>query len=92
MGYLALSLLVDESHEELMLVTNTIKTYASVATRTPRRIQRNRIVVLQSLTVWLAGGENSDIASKNQFVVGLALATLGNIGSADMVLAPLLLL
>jgi AP-1 complex subunit gamma-1 len=51
MGYLALQLLMDETHEVLMLVTNSIK---------------------------------NDLKSNNQYIVGIALSALGNVGSEHM--------
>jgi len=50
-GYLGLMILLDEKHQVLMLVTNSLKT---------------------------------DFSHKNPYIVGLALASLGNICSADM--------
>lgn len=50
-GYLALMLLMDESQELLMLVTNSLK---------------------------------NDINNKNQYIAGLALCCIGNIGTEDM--------
>lgn len=50
-GYLALSLLLDERQQVLMMATNSIKT---------------------------------DLSSPNPFITGLALVSLGNIGSSDM--------
>jgi len=50
-GYLGLMILLDEKHQVLMLVTNSLKT---------------------------------DFSHKNPYIVGLALASLGNICSSDM--------
>jgi AP-1 complex subunit gamma-1 len=68
-GYLALTVLVDETHEELMLVTNTLKTYGVLCCPSSCSLQC----------------PYSDMGSKNQFVVGLALSALGDIGSVEMV-------
>jgi hypothetical protein len=50
-GYLGLMILLDEKHQVLMLVTNSLK---------------------------------NDFSNKNPYIVGLALASLGNICSSDM--------
>ncbi|PNY28032.1 AP-1 complex subunit gamma-1 [Tolypocladium capitatum] len=73
LGHLATSLLLDENQEVLTLVTNSLKKYVlsrpwSALEATCRQLTRR----------------GSDLSHPNQYIVGLALCTLGNIASIEM--------
>uniref|UniRef100_M8C5N8 AP-1 complex subunit gamma n=1 Tax=Aegilops tauschii TaxID=37682 RepID=M8C5N8_AEGTA len=74
-GYLGLTLLLDERQEVLMLVTNSLKQYP---TRPPMPMLA---YICRRLFVLNVG---RDLNHSNQFIVGLALCALGNICSAEM--------
>ena len=70
LGYLGTMLLLDENQEVLTLVTNSLQKY----------------VLNTSFLITWADNEllPSDLNHSNQYVVGLALCTLGNIASIEM--------
>ena len=70
LGYLGTMLLLDENQEVLTLVTNSLQKY----------------VLNISFPIIRADNEllTSDLNHSNQYVVGLALCTLGNIASIEM--------
>lgn len=70
LGYLGTMLLLDENQEVLTLVTNSLQKY----------------VLNISFTITWVDNESlsSDLNHSNQYVVGLALCTLGNIASIEM--------
>ena len=68
LGYLGIMLLMDESQETLTLVTNSLKKYLF-------QLCYHYIVFYCIF---------SDMNSSNMYIVGLALATLGNICSCEM--------
>lgn len=70
LGYLGTMLLLDENQEVLTLVTNSLK-------KLVRPLRYN-------LELSMAYTEISDLNHSNQYVVGLALCTLGNIASVEM--------
>ncbi|KAJ6444186.1 AP-1 complex subunit gamma-1 [Purpureocillium lavendulum] len=70
LGHLATSLLLDENQEVLTLVTNSLKKYVDIQTRHQAHHPAN--------------GSHSDLGHSNQYIVGLALCTLGNIASVEM--------
>lgn len=76
LGHLATSLLLDENQEVLTLVTNSLQKYV----RSPpssHPFSPNR-------ASWPLTRVHSDLGHSNQYVVGLALCTLGNIASIEM--------
>ena len=70
LGYLGTMLLLDENQEVLTLITNSLQKY----------------VLNNSFQITWADNESlsSDLNHSNQYVVGLALCTLGNIASIEM--------
>ena len=70
LGYLGTMLLLDENQEVLTLVTNSLQKY----------------VLNTSFPITWVDNESlsSDLNHSNQYVVGLALCTLGNIASIEM--------
>ena len=69
LGYLGTMLLLDENQEVLTLVTNSLQKYAPA---------------LWWSVIHSADPPDSDLNHSNQYVVGLALCTLGNIASVEM--------
>ncbi|GJN67251.1 clathrin associated protein complex large subunit [Purpureocillium lilacinum] len=70
LGHLATSLLLDENQEVLTLVTNSLKKYVGLG-------RGRQLDLLANITC-------SDLGHSNQYIVGLALCTLGNIASVEM--------
>ncbi|KAI9753109.1 MAG: hypothetical protein M4579_005323 [Chaenotheca gracillima] len=70
LGYLGTMLLLDENQEVLTLVTNSLKKYGLVV------VSEERLIA--------DFDSDSDLNHSNQYVVGLALCTLGNIASIEM--------
>ncbi|KAI1906418.1 clathrin associated protein complex large subunit [Ophidiomyces ophidiicola] len=69
LGYLGTMLLLDENQEVLTLVTNSLK----------------KLVFQNDYVCWIPTDRLfSDLNHSNQYVVGLALCTLGNIASVEM--------
>ena len=70
LGYLGTMLLLDENQEVLTLVTNSLQKY------------------VLNISLFITWADNqllpSDLNHSNQYVVGLALCTLGNIASIEM--------
>ncbi|POR33431.1 AP-1 complex subunit gamma-1 [Tolypocladium paradoxum] len=73
LGHLATSLLLDENQEVLTLVTNSLKKYL---------LSQHRSAFEASSRQLTRSG--SDLGHSNQYIVGLALCTLGNIASIEM--------
>ena len=71
LGYLGTMLLLDENQEVLTLVTNSLKKSVTLS------LCLSKMVALTSLGY-------SDLNHSNQYIVGLALCTLGNIASVEM--------
>ena len=70
LGYLGTMLLLDENQEVLTLVTNSLQKY---------------VLNISFPITWVDNESlSSDLNHSNQYVVGLALCTLGNIASIEM--------
>ncbi|OJD26469.1 hypothetical protein ACJ73_02145 [Blastomyces percursus] len=76
LGYLGTMLLLDENQEVLTLVTNSLKKSVSYYQGSPPPVREEKHHLLIML--------HSDLNNSNQYVVGLALCTLGNIASVEM--------